>query len=395
MGGISWERQVSGTNNYLYGVCFYDENNGITVGNSGTILRTTDGGASWVNQPSGTINDLFGIHFIDGSNGIAVGSNSTILKTTDAGNNWQNQISGISNHLRGIYYSNVNIATAIGWGGTIIRTTNGGSTWVSQSSGTTNILRSISFTDVNNGMTVGDFGTILRTTDGGNNWESQSSRTNHNLRGISFINENYAITVGYHGAILQTSNGGVPVELTSFTANVKHSGQVVLNWSTATELNNQMFEIERRAENNDYVNIGYIEGHGTTTEQQDYTYVDKTVEEGTYYYRLKQIDFDGTFEYSDVVTVEIGVPDNFYLSQNYPIPFNPSTRIEFTLHEKQLVSLRIYNTLGELVGELVNVVKEAGSYSVIFDASNLPSGVYFYRLQTPGFADNKKMTLLK
>ena len=114
---------------------------------------------------------------------------------------------------------------------------------------------------------------------------------------------------------------------------------------------------------------------------------------------MKQIDFDGTFEYSDVVTVEIGVPDNFYLSQNYPNPFNPSTRIEFTLPEKQLVSLRIYNTLGELVGELVNEVKEAGGYSVTFDASSgvggLPSGVYIYRLQTSSFAANKKMILLK
>ena len=244
-------------------------------------------------------------------------------------------------------------------------------------------------------MTVGDFGTILRTTDGGNIWVSQSSRTNHNLRGVFFINENYATTVGNRGTILQTSNGGIPVELTSFTAIVKHNAQVVLNWSTATELNNQMFEIERRDENNDYVTIGYIDGHGTTTERQDYTYVDKTVEEGTYYYRLKQIDFDGTFEYSDVVTVEIGVPDNFYISQNYPNPFNPETRIDFTLPGKQLVSLRIYNMLGELVGELVNEVKKAGSYSVIFDASNLPSGVYFYRLQTPGFTDNKKMILLK
>jgi len=156
-----------------------------------------------------------------------------------------------------------------------------------------------------------------------------------------------------------------------------------------------MFEIERKVEHDEYVTIGYIDGHGTTTEKQDYTYVDKIVESGTYFYKLKQIDFDGTFEYSDVVTVEIGVPNNFYLSQNYPNPFNPSTRIDFTLPEKKLVSLRIYNPLGELVDELVNEVKEAGSYSVTFDASKLPSGVYIYRLQTSSFTDNKKMTLLK
>ncbi|MGB5849452.1 MAG: T9SS type A sorting domain-containing protein, partial [Ignavibacteriaceae bacterium] len=120
---------------------------------------------------------------------------------------------------------------------------------------------------------------------------------------------------------------------------------------------------------------------------------------GTYNYRLKQIDNDGTYEYSDVVSIEVGVPNNFYLSQNYPNPFNPETRIDFTLPEKQLVSLRVYNTLGELVMELVNEEREAGSYSVIFDASStnggLPSGVYIYRLQASEFAENKMMILIK
>jgi len=116
---------------------------------------------------------------------------------------------------------------------------------------------------------------------------------------------------------------------------------------------------------------------------------------GTYHYRLKQIDNDGTFEYSDIISVMAGVPNNFYLSQNYPNPFNPVTRIEFTLPEKQQVSLRVYNTLGELVQELLNEVKQPGSYSVTFNASNLPSGIYIYRIQTESFATNKKMTFMK
>ena len=110
---------------------------------------------------------------------------------------------------------------------------------------------------------------------------------------------------------------------------------------------------------------------------------------------MKQIDLAGTYTYSHVVSIEIGAPDNFNLSQNYPNPFNPETRIDFTLPEKQLVSLRVYNTLGELVMELVNEIKEAGSYSFIFKASNLPSGVYIYRLQTSLFSANKKMILLR
>jgi len=96
-----------------------------------------------------------------------------------------------------------------------------------------------------------------------------------------------------------------------------------------------------------------------------------------------------------VIAVEVDVPNKLYLSQNYPNPFNPETRIDFTLLQKQLVSIRVYNTLGELVGELVNEEKETGSYSVKFDASRLPSGVYIYRLQTSEFAEIKKMTFLK
>jgi len=118
-----------------------------------------------------------------------------------------------------------------------------------------------------------------------------------------------------------------------------------------------------------------------TNSPKQYNFLDTDINQsGTYNYRLKQIDNDGTFEYSDVVSIEVGVPNNFYLSQNYANPFNPSARIDFTLPEKQLVSLRVYNTLGELVGELVDEVKEAVSYSVTFDAlssdGGLLSGVY-------------------
>jgi len=146
----------------------------------------------------------------------------------------------------------------------------------------------------------------------------------------------------------------------------------------------------------DWKAVGFVEGNGNSNSPKRYNFSDSDINQsGTYYYRLKQIDNDGTYEYSDVVTVEVGVPNTFYLSQNYPNPFNPETRIDFTLPEKQLVSLRVYNMLGELVRELVNEEKEAGNYSVMFDGSNLPSGVYIYRLQTSSFAANKKMTLLK
>ena len=151
----------------------------------------------------------------------------------------------------------------------------------------------------------------------------------------------------------------VPVELTSFTANVNNNGQVVLNWSTATEINNQMFEIERRSKESQFITIGYVEGYGTTTEPQEYFYLDNTVETGFYVYRLKQIDFGGQFEYSDVIEVEVNGPLTFGLEQNYPNPFNPSTKIEYSIPSESFVELKVYDILGKEVAVLVNEQQQA------------------------------------
>ena len=187
----------------------------------------------------------------------------------------------------------------------------------------------------------------------------------------------------------------IPVELTSFAANVNNEGQVNLNWSTASELNNQMFEIERRSEESQFVTIGFVEGYGTTTETQEYSYLDRTVTTGTYFYRLKQIDFDGRNEYSDEVEVEVLGPLAFGLDQNYPNPFNPSTTIKYSIASSGYVKLAVYTMIGEEVSVLVDGQVESGFYEVNFDASNLPSGAYFYRLTSDNSVEIKKMLLMK
>ncbi|RKY96604.1 MAG: hypothetical protein DRQ13_05715 [Ignavibacteriae bacterium] len=187
----------------------------------------------------------------------------------------------------------------------------------------------------------------------------------------------------------------VPVELTSFTANVNNSGQVELNWSTATETNNQLFEIERRAENGQFSTIGYVEGHGTTTEPQNYSYTDVSVSTGIYYYRLKQLDFLGSYEYFDEIEVDVNGPLSFDLEQNYPNPFNPSTNIKFSVPESGDVRLAVYNLVGEEVAVLVDGFSEAGFFEVTFNASSLPSGAYFYKLQSGNSVVAKKMLLMK
>ena len=190
----------------------------------------------------------------------------------------------------------------------------------------------------------------------------------------------------------------LPVEMSSFTSSVT-ARDVNLNWTTATELNNASFEIERSASANNWITAGTVAGNGTTTSPVSYSFTDRGLASGTYSYRLKQVDFNGNFEYFNLSNeVNIGTPDNFKLMQNYPNPFNPSTKINYSLPYDGKVSLAIFDVSGKEVQSLVNGVQTAGFYSVTFDGSKLSSGVYYYRIEVAGqtnFVDTRKMLLVK
>jgi hypothetical protein len=190
----------------------------------------------------------------------------------------------------------------------------------------------------------------------------------------------------------------IPVELTSFRADVV-DGSVLLEWQTATETNNSGFVIERGQKSNvksqtDWERVGFVEGKGTTTEIQSYSFQDKPGP-GKYFYRLKQIDYDGSFEYSAEIEVEVFAPRVFSLGQNYPNPFNPVTSLQYAIGSRQYVTLKVFDVLGNEVATLVNEEKPAGRYELVWNAVNLPSGVYFYQLKAVEFAETKKMILLK
>ena len=191
----------------------------------------------------------------------------------------------------------------------------------------------------------------------------------------------------------------IPVELTSFAAAVV-GNSVQLNWSTASETNNMGFEVERGVISNGVRNpiwekIGFVDGKGTTTEIQNYSFTDQDMVSGTYAYRLKQIDFDGTVNYSTTIEVDLNGVTSFSLEQNYPNPFNPSTVIAYQLPVTGFVRLKVFDVLGNEVAVLVNENKPAGSYEVNFDAGSLSSGVYIYKLQAGDFVSVKKMLLTK
>lgn len=186
----------------------------------------------------------------------------------------------------------------------------------------------------------------------------------------------------------------VPVELTSFMVDLSQ-GSVVLNWTTASETNNSGFEVQRSTDNSNFEALGFISGNGTTSNPSTYSFSDNNLHSGTYYYRLKQIDFSGTFDFSEVIDVVVSIPQKFELGQNYPNPFNPTTLIKYQLPTDGNVVLKIYDILGNEVLTLVNEFKPAGIYETEFNASELGSGIYFYSINTGIHSSTKKMVLIK
>ncbi len=205
----------------------------------------------------------------------------------------------------------------------------------------------------------------------------------------------------YNAGMFGVTENVVPVELTSFTASVINNN-VELNWTTATEISNSGFSVERKTNNSNWQEITFIKGNGTTTEVSNYSFSDTPNKTAKLYYRLKQIDFNGTAVYSKTVEVNFGSPSKFSLEQNYPNPFNPSTKIKYSIPalgkmNMQTVKIKVYDLLGNEIVTLLNEEKASGEYEVEFDSGkyNLPSGIYFYSITAGNFNSVKKMTLLK
>jgi hypothetical protein len=186
----------------------------------------------------------------------------------------------------------------------------------------------------------------------------------------------------------------LPVELVSFTVKVNKSN-VSLKWNTATEINNLGFDIERLTSGSTWKKIGFIPGAGNSSSLKNYEYLDINPSPGKYSYRLKQIDMDGSFNYSPSFEVVIENPKEFELMQNYPNPFNPNTKISWQSPVSSRQMLKIYDVIGNEVATLVNEFKPAGKHELEFDASNFKSGVYFYKLEVGSFVETKKMILLR
>lgn len=206
------------------------------------------------------------------------------------------------------------------------------------------------------------------------------------------LNEGDPSVIAYGGIF--TVNYVIPVELISFDASA-HRKEILLSWITASESGNYGFDIERSTNLISWNRIGFVPGHGTTTIAHQYAFVDKNIGIETYYYRLKQFDFDGSFEYSEIIQCTVTQPDEFLLGQNFPNPFNPVTVIPFDLPEKAFIKLTLYNLLGEVVKVISIEERNAGHHEILFDGTELSAGLYFYKLEAKGLVQVKKLLVLK
>jgi photosystem II stability/assembly factor-like uncharacterized protein len=398
--GETWQDFSGGITGYIRSIFFINEDFGWVVGDYNTNFKTTDGGNTWSAMSSGNNFEPKKVFFTDGQHGWIVGVYGYLVKTLDGGQNWtQIQNMPLINY-NDVYFKDMNNGLMVADVGNIFITSDGANTWQTVSSGTSFDIDALFYLNENNIWAAGYSGIILQSTEGGQGWEFASSPNFRDLTSIFFLNDSLGWAFGNNGTIIKTFNGGgiIPVELISLTAE-KMNNEISLSWSTATETNNKGFEILRTAQNrNDWQVLGFANGHGTTTEMQHYSFTDKNLSPGKYKYRLKQFDYDGSFEYSKIVQVEIGIPNIYSLNQNYPNPFNPITTIKYELPEEAFVTLIIYDVLGREVATLVNEEKPAGNYEVVFPSAvggrQLASGIYYYQLRAGDFVETKKMVLV-
>jgi photosystem II stability/assembly factor-like uncharacterized protein len=389
-----WYEQTSGTSQRLYAVHFVNENTGYAVGMSGVVIKTTDGGNNWLNKTANTENNLRGVYFVDENTGTIVGEFGSIFRTTNGGSNWIFQENPIGYYtLYNVFFINANTGCIVGFysyhqNGIVIMTTNGGDSWMNrsfthdasyydayffnQNEGivvgqypeiikTTNscltwsiqnvnsIIYGVSFSDTDNGVCVGSGGKLLLTSNSGDNWTDYNSGMTNDFYGVSHGSRDDAVVVGSGGIILRTTNAGI-------------------NWFT------QQSSLTSDLQSVSFVNsyTGWAVGESGKI--------------------IKTTDGGGIIGISPISNE---IPKDFFLSQNFPNPFNPRSNIEIKISKLSFVKLIIYNNSGKEIMKAVNQELRPGIYSVEIDGANFPSGVYYYRLTAGDFMDTKKMILVK
>ena len=397
---LNWEFQISGTTQDIWAVHFTSLTDGWAAADDGLLLHTTDGGDNWnIIQLGGYFDDFRDITFVNENTGWVCGENSKMFKTTNGGQNWFELTVPTTSVIRSMCFLN----ESLGWAVTledhlILKTSDGGQTWTQQNSGLSGNLHHVDvfFTDENNGFITGFILTspqfenyILKTTNGGQTWSANFNFITQTMSSIFFINHDVGWIGGFDGFLIKTIDAGN-------TWQIQNSG--------TSEVITELYFSD--------VNSGWFTGFdgalyqtsdgGSSWLQHDVLIQD--ILRSVYFVNEANgwvVGSNGIIlHYHESVTnidnEDVQAPNNFALSQNYPNPFNPSTVISFSVPEDNtIVSLKVYNLLGEEVETLINQIVPAGNHKVQFDASGLPSAVYFYTLTADNFFETKKMVLLR
>jgi hypothetical protein len=369
--------------------------------------KSTDFGSTWttISSSFGPSNAPCDIEVFPDTSIILIGDNGTgIFKSTDYGLTWSQkyytsgEIPTIS-----VDFTRPGVAWATKWsgGGGLLKSTDYGETWILQSGFTGISMWGVHVQPTDGNVVIANsYNTspgTWRSINGGQTWAAISiSFPGYQVVSVDSMTEYAAQGSGFYKL---DAPWFVPVELTNYTANIV-GNDVVLNWTTATELNNKGFEIEQSFDNQNFATVGFVPGFGTTTEFKSYSFKVSNVPAGMQYYRLKQIDFDGTYTLYNSVEVEGPVIREFALYQNHPNPFNPSTTISFSLPVEANVVIKLINMLGQQVALITQKDFQAGKHNIEFNANNLSSGAYIYTIEANGvdgkiFNSTKKMLLLK
>jgi hypothetical protein len=408
--GLNWTLTLDEGQMSFYGIPMEQDpshpNNIYTMVNT-NFKKSTDFGSTWTTISSnfGPINAPCDIEVFKDTSIILIGDNGTgIFKSTDYGLTWSQKyytsgeiptISVDDTHRR--------IAWATKWsgGGGLLKSTDYGETWALQPT-----FNGISMWGVNvqpsdgNVVIANSYSTSpgsWRSINGGASWTPISIPSpGYQVVSVDSMTEFAAQGGGFYKL---DAPWFVPVELTSFYSQLVDR-DVILNWTTATELNNQGFDVEYSLDNQSFSKIGFVPGFGTTSEMKSYSFRVSDIQSGVQYYRIKQIDFDGTSTIYNSVEVTGSLPNTFVLDQNHPNPFNPSTTISFSLPLEAKVNIKLFNMLGQEVAQITDKDFQAGIHSVDFNAASLSSGAYIYTLEAIGlngeiFKSSRKMLLLR
>jgi photosystem II stability/assembly factor-like uncharacterized protein len=422
-GGGSWSSAVSGLSGnaaWVAPIEVHPNNSGEFYAARQSIFKSTNNGGSWT-AISGNLNGASAIRELAISRTnpsiMYATSSSQVFRSANGGANFTNVTTGLPvRTITSVYVhpdnSDIAFLTFSGFGTSkVYKTTNLGASWINISGNLpdTPVNDIFIYTDdpanPNTYFAATDIGIFMTLNDGGK-WTEIDGLPNTVIMHLDYSPSNKMLRAGTHGRGVYEAfiDFLVPVELASFSALV-YERDVILSWATASETNNAGFEVERKLKNMDWETIGYVDGKGTTTEIQSYSYKDNfnyVSYNGRILYRLKQIDFDGSYEYSQQVYADVNfVPGEYSLLQNYPNPFNPATTIIYTVPLESEVRVIILNSLGQEIAELVNEVNAPGFYNLSWNAEGYASGVYFYSINAKSlngqlsFQDTKKLLLVK